>query len=57
MELLISELKSKIKEMKMHLSDMDLSDARLNELYSVYPFNKFEYVISHLIATKIITLQ
>ena len=45
MELLISELKSKIKEMKMHLSDMDLSDARLNELYSVYPFNKFEYVI------------
>ncbi len=57
MELLISELKSKIKEMKMHLSDKDLSDERLNELYSVYPFNKFEYVISHLIATKIITLQ
>lgn len=29
----------------------------LDKLFSVYPFNKFEYVISHLIANGIITLQ
>jgi len=28
----------------------DLSDAFLNRFYSVYPFNRFEYIISHLIA-------
>lgn len=57
MERLISELKCKIKDMKQFASDIDLSDSRLNELFSVYPFNKFEYVISHLIATNTITLQ
>lgn len=36
---------------------IDLSDERLDDLYSVYPFNKFEYVISHLIATNTIELQ
>jgi len=29
----------------------------LENLYSVYPFNKFEYIISHLIGTGIITLN
>lgn len=29
----------------------------MDSLYSVYPFNKFEYVISHLIASKTITLR
>ena len=29
----------------------------LDRLYSVYPFNKFEYVLSHLIAEGIITLD
>lgn len=38
-------------------NSIDLSDERLDDLYSVYPFNKFEYVISHLIATKTIDLQ
>ena len=58
MERLISELKSKIIEMKNLTSNsIDLSDKRLDDLYSVYPFNKFEYVISHLIATNTITLE
>ena len=58
MERLINELKNKIIEMKKLTNDsFDLSDERLDDLYSVYPFNKFEYVISHLIATKTITLQ
>ncbi len=58
MERLISELKSKIIEMKnLTNNSIDLSDKRLDDLYSVYPFNKFEYVISHLIATNTITLE
>ncbi|MCL1967608.1 MAG: hypothetical protein FWF67_06965 [Fibromonadales bacterium] len=35
----------------------NLSDKYLDNLYSVFPFNKFEYVISHLLATKIISLD
>ena len=35
----------------------DLSDDFLDNLYSVFPFNRFEYVISHLIAEKVITLE
>ena len=58
MERLINELKNKIIEMRnLTNNPFDLSDERLDDLYSVYPFNKFEYVISHLIATEIITLQ
>ena len=58
MERLISELKCKIKDMKNNThNSIDLSDERLDDLYSVYPFNKFEYVISHLIATNTIDLQ
>lgn len=58
MERLINELKNKIIKMKkLTKNSFDLSDKRLDDLYSVYPFNKFEYVISHLIATQTITLQ
>lgn len=58
MERLISELKTKIIDMKQKTDNrIDLSDSRLDDLYSVYPFNKFEYVISHLIATQTISLQ
>lgn len=34
-----------------------LRDSALDKLYAVYPFNKFEYAISHLIAKDIITLD
>jgi len=44
-------LKNKLQE------KYDLSDNFLNQLLSVYPFNKFEYVISHLLAEKIIELK
>lgn len=36
---------------------VQLSDAVLDKLYSVYPFNKFEYIISNLIAKGIISLD
>lgn len=58
MECLISELKAKIIDMKRRTHEsIDMSDKQLDDLYSVYPFNKFEYVISHLIATNTITLE
>ena len=58
MEHLIDDLKNKISKMKEKTSNkINLSDECLDDLFSVYPFNKFEYVISHLIATETITLQ
>ena len=58
MEKLIKVLKTKIAVMdKMNGSKYNLSDRVLDDLYSVYPFNKFEYIISHLIGTDTITLQ
>lgn len=55
---LIHELKDKIAIMRKKTGkSIDLRDESLDDLYSVYPFNKFEYVISHLIASKVISLQ
>lgn len=58
MEQLIEQLKNNISIMKENTNgNVDLTDEYLDDLYSVYPFNKFEFVISHLIATKTITLS
>ena len=58
MEKLIEELKTQIEAMnKVNGDKYDLCDEVLDNLYSVYPFNKFEYIISHLIGTNTITLQ
>ena len=58
MEKLIKELKTQIGVMnKAKGSKYNLSLEVLDSLYSVYPFNKFEYIISHLIGTDTITLQ
>lgn len=58
MEKLIKELKPQIVAMnKENGSKHNFSDEILDRLYSVYPFNKFEYIISHLIGTNTITLQ
>lgn len=56
METLIKNLEQLKK--KLPPKDRDcLGDAVLDRLYTVYPFNKFEYIISHLIAKDIITLE
>ena len=58
MEKLIKELKTQIAAMnKTNGVKYNLSDEVLDGLYSVYPFNKFEYIISHLIGTDTITLR
>lgn len=56
MEKLIKELEA-FKKQLPQAEQQKLSDELLSKLYSVYPFNKFEYVISHLIANRVIDLQ
>lgn len=58
MEKLVEELQTQIQKMKTVTGDIcNLTEDFLDNLYSVYPFNKFEYIISHLIAKNIITLE
>lgn len=54
MEALISELKQNVVKLN---GKYNLDDEFLDNLYSVYPFNRFEYIISHLIAEKILSLE
>ena len=56
METLIKELKTYKKKLSAE-EKTQFSDAVLDKLYAVYPFNKFEYTISHLIAKGIISLD
>ncbi len=57
MQHLIKELQVKIATMKQNKNSIDLSDERLDDLYSVFPFNKFEFIIAHLIATQTLNLS
>ena len=58
MEKLIEELDAKIKLLKKNQGEKyNLEHSFLDTLYSVYPFNKFEYIISHLIGTETISIQ
>lgn len=56
MEKLSDELQQKIAQMKRE-ANIDFSTQSLDNLYSVYPFNKFEFIISHLIASGAISLS
>ena len=58
METLIKELRRQLVIMnKSDKNAYTLCAATLDNLYSVYPFNKFEYIISHLLGTNTITLK
>ena len=58
MEKLINELQEHINELNNKFGHQkDLDEDVLNKLYSVYPFNKFEYVISRLISSGMIDFQ
>lgn len=58
MEKLLKELNKQIKKLNVKTGGKyDLTDEFLDHLYSVYPFNKFEYIISHLIGNGIISLK
>lgn len=53
MEKLIKELENFKKQLSSD-EKAALNNDSLDKLYEVYPFNKFEYTISYLIAKKII---
>lgn len=55
METLIKELES-FKKKLPQVEQQKLSDELLSKLYSVFPFNKFEYVISHLFANGVLSI-
>lgn len=46
-----------IEKKATQIPDCDLSRKSLETLYSVYPFNRFEYAISHLLAKGAMTLD
>lgn len=57
MELLIKTLEQGIAKLREVKNDTNLLNKDiLSAVYSVFPFNKFEYIISHLIDGKIISL-
>lgn len=56
METLIKNLESYKRSLTTE-EKKQFSDEVLDKLYAVYPFNKFEYTISHLIAKNIISLD
>lgn len=56
METLLAELHEQIKKLPKGTAE-SLSDEIVDKIQSVWPFNKFEYIISHLIAEGVITLK
>ena len=56
MEILMKDLHRMINQLPPEQAAA-LSDDMLDKIYSVYPFNKFEYVISHLIAEGLMSLD
>lgn len=57
MQILIDKLTRKIKTIKSLFDSENTNLTSLDDLYSVYPFNKFEFVISHLIAKGVLSLD
>ena len=58
MERLLEELTRYIEILNKKAPDKyDLSNEFLERLYSVFPFNRFEYAISHLIANEVINID
>ena len=53
----MEKLKATLNKLKLNLKNENLSEEVLNNLYNVYPFNRLEYIISHLLAEKIISLD
>lgn len=53
----MEKLKANLDALVNSLPDADALRAKLSELYSVYPFNEFEYVISTLLGRKVLTLD
>lgn len=53
----MEQLKSQLDELVSKLPDAAAVRNRLSELYSVYPFNEFEYIISTLLGRGVLSLD
>jgi len=53
----VETLRKQLNGFLAKLPDADAVRARINEIYSVYPFNEFEYVISTLLGRGVLTLD
>lgn len=53
----MEQLKSQLDQLIQKLPDASAVRNRLAELYSFYPFNEFEYIISTLLGRDILTLD
>ncbi len=53
----MEKLKTHLDSLIDSLPDAAALRAKLSELYSVYPFNEFEYVISTLLSREVLTLD
>ncbi len=53
----MEKLRAHLDDLLDQLEQADEVRSRLDELISVYPFNEFEYIISHLLVADILTLD
>jgi hypothetical protein len=53
----VEHLQEQLDQLLAQVPDADAIRARLDNLVSVYPFNEYEYIISHLLAAGVLTLD
>lgn len=53
----MEKLREQLNELVSKLENAEELRGKLDELISVYPFNEFEFIISHLLASKMISLD
>ncbi len=53
----MEKLREQLNELVSKLENAEQIREKLDELISVYPFNEFEFIISHLLASKVILLE
>jgi hypothetical protein len=53
----VEALRKQLNQLLAKLLDADAVRARIDEIYSVYPFNEFEYIISTLLGRGVLTLD
>jgi hypothetical protein len=53
----MEHLQEQLDQLLSQVPDADAIRAQLDNLVSVYPFNEYEFVISHLLAAEVLTLD
>jgi hypothetical protein len=53
----VEHLQDQLNQLLAQVPDAEAIRARLDNLVSVYPFNEYEYIISHLLAADVLTLD